>query len=230
MKVPTLADARELNLLPSVTTILKIIHKPALQEWLIEQAVLAVKTSEQKKGETDDEFVHRILSVERVQDQEAKLAADRGTAIHKAISLAVRMEEFDEQWKPYVQSALKILKELGRIVWSEKHLAGNGYAGMSDILMENEFNLVLLDFKSAKTMPAKDSWPEAKLQTAAYANCLVKVADKQILTGNIYLSTVNVGEAKLFLQEDWQRTFEEGFAPLLKYWQFANNYVPGGAR
>ena len=38
MRKPTIADARKLKLLPSVTSILKVIDKPALTTWKIEQA------------------------------------------------------------------------------------------------------------------------------------------------------------------------------------------------
>src|SRR5512139_1672294 len=72
----TLADARKLNLLPSVTTILKILHKQALVNWLIEQAVLAAMTTPRLPGEQDDAFIERVLHTERVQDQEAEAARD----------------------------------------------------------------------------------------------------------------------------------------------------------
>lgn len=228
LKVPTLADARELQLIPSVTTILRILHKPALQDWLIEQSVLAVLTTPRHPGEQDDAFIRRVLHDEKVQDQEAKTAADRGTMIHDAIASHLKGEQYDPRGLPYVEAVLPIIKMLGRIQWTEKNLAGDGYAGRSDILLENDINLILLDFKSAKTMPTKDSWPEHRLQTAAYAKTLGNVADKHVITGNIYLSTVEVGKVAYFLQEDWLRTYEEGFMPLVKYWQFSNDYIPGG--
>jgi hypothetical protein len=56
----TLRDARKLNLVPSVTTILGIAAKPALENWKIDQAVLAATTLEQHNSETLDEFRSRI--------------------------------------------------------------------------------------------------------------------------------------------------------------------------
>lgn len=226
MKSPNLTDARELNLLPSVTTILKVLHKPALQDWLIEQAVLAVMTTPRMKEETQDEFIHRVLQVERVQDQEAKSAADKGTAIHDAIECAINGKPFDDAWRPYVQAVFPIIESLGKVAWSEKIVVGDGYAGRSDLLIESDSRLILTDFKTSKTMPKKESWLEHKLQTAAYARTLGNTADKHVITANIYISTVIPGQAELFLQEDWVRTYTEGFAPLLKYWQYANSYVP----
>lgn len=226
MKSPTLADARELNLLPGVTTILKVMHKPALQDWLIEQAVLAVMSTPRKPQEKDDEFVHRVLHVDKIQEQEAEAAAERGRSIHDAIELALHAQPFDERWKTYVMAVFPIVESLGKMVWTEKYLIGDGYAGRSDLLVENENSIVLLDIKTAKKMPEKGSWLEHKMQTAAYAETLGNVADRHILTGNIYVSTSDPGKVILFVQEDWKDTYLKGFRKLLEFWQWYNNYYP----
>lgn len=226
-KQPTLTDARQLGLLPSVTTILKILHKPNLQDWLIEQAVLAVMTTPQRDGETRDEFVHRVLTVDRVQDQEADAAADRGKLIHDALEKAVKNEEYPASLLMYVSPVLSVVRQLGRVVWTEKHLVGDGYAGRADILLQDEHTLTLLDFKTAKTMPKKQSWSEHMLQTAAYAQTLGNTESNRIVTGNIYISTTTPGEVALFLQSDWQLTYANGFRKLVDYWQWVNAYCPG---
>lgn len=228
MKKTTLREARELGLLPSVTTILRVLDKPALNAWLIEQSVLAVVTTPRKAGEKDDEFIHRVLHEERVQDAEAATAADRGTQIHDAIANALEAKEFDPQFKVYVEAVLPVIEFMGKVRWVEKILVGNGYAGRSDILIEGEDNLALLDFKSAKTLPKTESWTEHRLQSSAYAAALGNTGDKRLITGNIYLSTTLPGQTALFLQDDWRRTYEQGFVPLLKLWSFLNSYVPGG--
>ena len=225
MKKPNITDAKELGLLPSVTTILKLLNKPALNQWLTEQAVNAVLTTPRLEGEALDAFVHRVLHEESVQDEEARMAADKGTAIHDAIEKCVNGKEFDVAWKPYVEGALKEIANLGKIVWCEKILIGDGYGCRADILLETERHLALLDWKTTKKLP-KESYLEHKLQTAACAKCIGNVADKHIITGNIYISTVIPGATFLSLQEEWTDTYERGFKPLLQYWQFANNYRP----
>ena len=80
-----LRDARKLNLLPSVTNVIKLLHKEALVNWMIEQACLAILTAPRQKDEKDDDFVYRVLQVEQQQNQEAKIARDRGTDIHDAL-------------------------------------------------------------------------------------------------------------------------------------------------
>ena len=229
MKKPNITDARELGLLPSVTTILKVLDKPALNAWKTEQSVLAVLTSVRKPGEKDDEFVHRVLSVEQVQNQEASQAADKGTAIHDAVELCLQGKEFNVAWKPYVEGVLPVLSNLGKIIWTEKILVNPeaGYAGRTDIGLETERDIFIVDLKSTRSMPKNEPWIEARLQTASYAKCIGNVADKHVITGVIYISTVLPGAVKLFLNENWQETYERGFKPLLSYWQFANNYRPG---
>ena len=105
MKVPTLADARKLNLLPSVTTVLRILDKPALNEWKIEQGVLAVMTTPQLPGEEMDAFIHRVLHVEKVQDQEGKKARDRGTDIHAALESYFLGREVSDELRPWIEPA-----------------------------------------------------------------------------------------------------------------------------
>lgn len=227
MKKTTLADARELDLLPSVTTILRVLDKPALNEWKTEQAVLAALTSPRLSGESVDDFIHRIFQVERVQEAEAAAAAAKGTGIHDAIADALQAKPFDPQYTPYVKAVFPMIEALGKVVWVERILIGDGYAGRSDLLVENDVNQVLLDFKSTKKIP-KQSYDEHKIQTAFYAKTLPKPANKHLLTGNIYLSTANPGEISLSAQEDWEETYERAAKPLIQIWNFLNDYYPGG--
>lgn len=226
-RATTIKDAREHGWLPSVSAIVNVASKPQLERWKILQACTAVLTSPRRDGEGLDAFMDRVLFVDKEGEQEAKKAADRGTAIHDAVALAIKSEPFDEQWKPYVESAFRIINMLGKILWSEKVLVGYGYAGRADLLLENGKAIILPDIKTAKTMPKSDSWDSHKLQTAAYAAALGNTGDKPIITANIYLSTVNPGEAVYFLQDKWRTTYVCGFKPLLDYWCFANDFYPG---
>lgn len=225
MKSPNITDARELSLLPSVTTILKVLNKPALTQWLIEQAVLAAVTTPRLVGEADDAFIHRVMNVEKLQDEEAQMARDKGTAIHDAIAACLTGKDFNVAWKPYVDAALNELANLGKIVWTEKILVGDGYAGRGDCLTETPNSLTFVDFKTSKKLP-KESYLEHRIQTAAYAKTHGNSADKHILTANIYISTVIPGEAFTSVQENWLDTYERGFVPMMKLWQFLNSYYP----
>ena len=226
MKTPTLADARILNLLPSVTSIIRVLNKPALNNWLTEQAVMAVMTTPRNEGEPIDEFINRVLNVEKIQDQESKVASDRGTAIHDAIECCIQGLPFDDEWRPYVEAVLPVVESLGKVIWSERHIVGEGYAGRADILLDNGNTICLPDFKTTGKLPKNGSWPEHKIQTAFYMATIGNTADRHQITGNIYISTTKPGEVALFLQEDWPNTFEKCCKPLLQVWQFLNSYYP----
>lgn len=225
MKSPTLADARKLGLVPSVTTLLKVLAKPQLEAWKIEQAILAVLTTPRLPGEADDAFAKRVLSDEKIQDQEASKARQLGTDIHSAIEAAFSAKDWPAELSPYVEPVLKWQNETGKVMWTEEILVGKGYAGKADaLLMGNGF--VLVDFKTTSKLPEKDSWLEHKLQTAAYAAALYSTANDPIRTCNVYISTKTPGQFAAFFQDDWRSTFENGFLPLIKFWQWSNRYTP----
>lgn len=224
MKSPTLADARKLNLRPSVTKIIGILDKPALNDWKIEQACLAILTSKQNDGEALDAFVHRVLHEERVQDQEAAKARDVGTQIHDALEAALTGKEWDRSLTAFVEPIIAWQQATGKVYWAEKILVGNGYAGRADVLIEMPSGLLLADFKTTGKLPDKDSWLEHKLQTAAYAATLP--VDKPIATGNVYISTKEPGKYAVFTQADWKQTYACGFLPIVGYWQWSTGYKP----
>ncbi len=232
-RATTLKDARALNLLPSVTTILKVLDKPGLNRWLVEQAVLAVKTSPQLPGESLDAFIDRILNQERVQDQERDIAAKRGVAIHNALEMLCQGQgEFVEpDIAPWVRPAYEAIAAKGAVAATERILVGRGYAGRTDIILECADWWEVLDYKSTKGLPEKGAWPEHRLQLAAYAKAFLdKLPDtcnkRRVRVANMYISTVECGKFAVWETEEWFETYERGFSPLLTYWQFATGHQP----
>ena len=114
MKSPTLADARKLNLVPGVSTILKVLAKPELTNWLIEQAVLSVMTSPRLAGEEPDAFIKRVLGEDK-QAGEAAKARDLGTDIHneleRLMSAPSPKPACDPDLAPYIVPAFSWLME-----------------------------------------------------------------------------------------------------------------------
>ena len=78
----TLRDAKKLGLLPSVTTIMKAAASPGLEAWKMNQMMLAALTLPRGEGENEESFIKRIQADSR---EHAKMAAERGTAVHAAI-------------------------------------------------------------------------------------------------------------------------------------------------
>lgn len=230
VRAPNIKDAREMHLVPSVTGVLQLLNKPNLNSWKEEQAVLAVLSTPKHPGESLDAFVHRVMQVERVQEQEAAKARALGSAIHDAIEKAMNNHAWDLALAPFVKPIIDWRMSIGNVIWTEQVLVGNGYAGRADLLMESEqFNcLMLTDFKTTGTLP-RESYDEHKLQTAAYAAAVKRgnpSDNRPIWTTNVYISTKEPGKFVVHSQHDWMRTFLMGFKPILEYWQWANNYFP----
>lgn len=214
----TIADARKLGLLPSVTNILSCLRKPALESWKIEQACLSVLTAPHKEGEALDAFVQRVLHYEKQHEQEARDAADLGTRVHKALEDELSGRIADHEMLPWVEPVWEHLNKLGaKVVATEKVVVGDGYAGRFDCLTEN----TVWDFKTTKTLPTKCSWPEHSLQLAAYAYSLPLFTG---MVGNIYISTTEPGKIAVFQNPYWRGRDYEAFRHLLEYWRIVNDF------
>lgn len=233
MRKTTLADARKVNALPSVTNILNILDKPALTAWKVEQGVLAVLTTPRQPGEADDAFVHRVLQVERVQDQEVEKARDMGTAIHDAIERYYTGQEIDPELNKYIAGAIIEVNKLGELVSAEHVLVGHGYAGRTDLILKGPECYWILDFKSCKKLPKKEAYPEHVMQLAAYAAAwlrkfsLAGETAGDVRTANCYISTTEPGKFILIEHDpDWEDAYHAGFKPALALWSFLNDYQP----
>lgn len=228
----TIADARKVGAIPSVTTVLKILDKPGLNNWRIEQAVLAVLTSPKKDGESEDDFVKRILHTEEQQEQEGQKARDIGVEIHDAIEAALNNQPVPANVTRFVDPVLDLLnKEIpGRLFeWTEVILVGKGYAGRADLVTDTKDSLWIVDFKTTKKLPTKEPWQEHKLQLSAYAATQVPKASEKLVTirtANLYISSLEPGKLAWFEVKDWAAVLSQGFIPLLDVWQWMNNYRP----
>jgi hypothetical protein len=222
MRATTLADARKMNLLPSVTTITKVLNAPALVEWLRREAILAAVTTPRIEGEDLDAFVERCLNVDA--EDTADKAKQLGTDIHDAIEKAMAGKGFSDELMKFVGPVVECTAKIGRIIAAEKIVVGDGFAGKLDCLLENDLFINVIDFKTtkAKKLPTK-SYPEHRLQLAAYCGALIDIGHKQISNFNVYISTINPGEISVCHNPDWQQEFEI-FKKVLDIWQWQNNY------
>lgn len=219
----TVADARKHGYLPSPTTILKLMAKPQLDTWKQEQACLAVLTSPRREGESLDAFVHRVLHEDREQDAERDAAGRMGTEIHNAIECALKGLPCNPNLLPYVNAVLEKIKPLGRVVFTEKILVGDGYAGRTDAGMENDTTITVLDFKGCKSLP-KAPYDEHRMQMAAYAAALGNTGDKIVQCANVYIDRNIPGDVVVHPIWNWQDEYRK-FRLLLTYW-YLSNEVP----
>lgn len=221
----TLRDARKLGLLPSPTSILKVLDKPQLTSWLIEQSCLAVLTAPRRAGEELDAFVERVLHTERQQDEQAQKARQLGTDIHDGVEQVLNGYPCMLNVTDYVMPAVEAMKQFGVLVGSEEVVVGDGYAGRLDAWFQDSTRKqTVVDVKTtgAVTLPTEAYW-EHRVQCAAYAKALPLAVTDQ--TTVVYVSTRIPGEVSLCVQTDWSREWR-AFELLLQYWQTANNYNP----
>ena len=220
----TLRDARKLSLVPSVTTIIRCAAAPGLEYWKVQQAIMAALTLPKVDGESEEAYLSRILSDSKEQ---ARKAAERGTAIHAAVQGHYEGEPPSEEFFPHVQAADKALYEWTQ--WKEWRAEESfahplGFGGKVDL---RATSLFLADAKTkefdeagAKTLK---TWDEHAMQLAAYRHGLGMDKARCAI---VYVSTTTPGLAKLIeipeeeLQKGWKC-----FYSLLHFWQAKNNYT-----
>ena len=110
----TLRDAREENLVPSVTTVLNVAAKPALTNWLQEQVLLAALTLPKLDNETEQDYIKRIVNDSK---QQGRAAADLGTDIHAAVQSFYEGKEYPRHQK-HVKGVYKAITDFfGDKIW-----------------------------------------------------------------------------------------------------------------
>lgn len=223
MRNTTLADARKQNLLPSATTILSLLDKPALTRWRQVNAIEAALTTPRLPGEDLDTFAERVLNVDTESIGDA--AKQRGTDIHALIEQALAGYGDVLSGNPlseYVLPVLEACRKFGAVQAAEKVVVGDGYAGKLDAVFSDAGMLTVVDFKTSKTMP-KSPYVEHRLQLACYAKAF---GQGNIQTANIYIDSNNPGKLAVYVDTEWHEAYENGFKPLLAYWQWVKGYTP----
>lgn len=133
-RATTIADARKMGLVPSVTTVLSVLAKPALETWKVRQGILAALTLTRDPGEADEAYLARVMADSQ---QQAKSAAAEGTRIHDAIEAHFHGRYFDPRYEPHVEAVLAELRALfpGVNDWiAERSFASEiGYGGKVDL-------------------------------------------------------------------------------------------------
>jgi hypothetical protein len=216
-RATTLRDARKLNLVPSVTTILSVAAKPALEAWKLNQMMLACLTLPKVDGETEEQFIERIVKDSKEQ---AKKAAERGTIIHGALESffeGVYLADFMD-YQNGVDKGL--LDTFGTPTWAtEKSFAHElGFGGKVDLHSKDGDGMVV-DFKTKEFKdPSKvDAYDDQLLQLAAYR---VGLGIPKARCANVYVSVTDPGLVKVieWSEEELQRGWAM-FQALLTYWQ-----------
>lgn len=215
----TLRDARKESLVPSVTTILNVAAKPALNQWLQRQVLLAALTLPRRPEEPEDEYIARIMDDSKEQ---GRAAADFGTDIHASIQ-SFYEGQASNRHQDYVKGCVEALQGyFGHQAWvAERAFAHEiGFGGKCDLHAQN----LVVDVKTKEfTDPDKvDAFEDHMMQLAAYR---VGLGMPDARCANIFVSRNTPGLVKIIEwdQADLKRGWEM-FHSLLTFWQIKNQH------
>ena len=215
-RATTLRDARELNLYPSVTTIIGVAAKPSLENWKVDQALMAALTLPQGEDESLDDFIKRAK--QDAKEQGIK-AAQKGTEIHAQIEAG-----FSGKDSPAYQSVRDELDKLfpGRDWIAEGSFASDlGFGGKIDLYSQDIF----VDFKTKDGLPDKaPMYDEHGMQLSAYAQGM-SISQPQRLSIFIDRNDPTKVLSHLWDTETHQKHLDM-FLSLLAYWQSSKGYKP----
>lgn len=167
---------------PSVTTVLGILDKPAVGIWRAKGSARALLEADgfiPDEWSEDERVGWALAQIDEYRDQ----AADLGSSVHLLANIAGRDESdskafpIGERELPYVDAFRRFLDRYSasNIVSSEHAVwSANGYGGTFDLIMRIDDELALLDIKTSS-----GAYAETALQLAGY-----RWADSIILPGD----------------------------------------------
>ena len=143
----TLRDARKFRYVPSVTTVLGVMAKPALETWKVKQGIMAALTLSRDPQESDDDYLARVM---RDSKEQAIAAAEEGTRIHDAIECSFTGKPIPGSYRLHVDATRDRIEQMFPAIrdWipeaSFAHEAGFG--GKVDL--HSPSTGIVIDYKS----------------------------------------------------------------------------------
>lgn len=202
----TIKDAKEQKLLPSVSSILKVVANPALDRWKMMKVAEACYKQPPIGDESLDDYTRTIL--DKAFD-EASEAADLGTRIHANIEAQLTNNPFPHTEAEALEPALAALdkvKGMGlNVKASEERVVckRHGFAGTCDLLFNTDDGIFgALDFKTTKTkadepITTRFGQPaQIAAYLAAYWNGGRGVIEDNV-GYNLYVSTTEIGRVDI---------------------------------
>lgn len=228
----TLRDARELGLLPSVTNILGVMAKDALNNWKEAQTIQACFDTPPAPGEPVEVWAERVREIAGTKLETARTF---GKAIHSAcesINLG-KVPQVQPEHYHFVEHYQDWFKNIGEVIFAEKVLVGDGWAGTTDMIaVHKTHGLVVVDFKTQGIKEGKkptfyESWIAqlAAYQTAA-CSLLAGQGTPKCLSLAINSTRPEPCVEKLWTDEEansgWQL-----FTACKQIWRITKDYYPG---
>lgn len=239
----TLADARKVMALPSVTNVLGVLAKPGLDAWKIEQGIMAALTLPRLPDESLDVFAHRVVAD---MGEQVEKAADFGSAIHAACEAYALEKQLPEDphlrehlgsWVSWFDANVERVASIEQVYVEHEH----GYAGRVDMVAllrggsrtpnGNGPQWAVVDFKTQKikrstrgeAKPAfYETWP---LQLAAYRQAILASGAKNVRgLVSVVIDSAQPGPVHV---KHWDGVDYFGsFLAALELWKYVKDYDP----
>jgi len=242
-KCPNITDARELGLLPSVTTIIgDVKRKQAMENWRLWKYGNSAYSNADRAATLDFNRWHSRNKDEAFAS--VGEAADLGTQIHLIVESVINNEEIPDvemEVSPDLMVGFsEVWNELGLSVLDTEYSFAHplGYGGRGDLvaLANDGYDLVFVDWKTRDTKPGKtiDFYGELPVQLIAYAHGWHKNMHKTLNAFETRLISVVISRTEHGRVEykEWPQSqfphYWSSFLGLFHNWCLDNNYWPGG--
>lgn len=204
MRPTTLADAKKLNLSPSVTSVIAIKSKPAINQWRENNLLLQALTLEKPKDTDLNEWAKEIV---RQWEEENAKGRDLGSLVHKLIERVLRFQAFDELEIPdrekYIEAIAKLqtgdrLKDADKLRVEETErsfVSPLGFAGTIDFIGYFEGKRSIIDFKTQSVKNGEVAiYRDWLMQLCAYYYGAFTPQKDALELINVVFSTTKPGE------------------------------------
>jgi len=215
----TLRDAKSLGLVPSVTTVMKMIAVPSLENWKMNQLLNSVMSLKQDENESDIAFMYRC---KEDSNKIGKKAAEIGTKIHAQIEKGFLGKSKTKAYK----AVRKILDEKypnEKWIAEPSFCAKEGYGGKIDLYSKSG---IFVDFKTKDNLKEKDAknlvYDSHGIQLSAYAQGCGYEKPERV---SIFIDRKDTSVVLCYVWE--QDTHERHlgmFNSILNYWKLSKNY------
>ena len=215
----TLADAKKLNLVPSVTTVLSLLAKPGLENWKMSQTIYSCMELDKEEDESLEDYLIRIKHHSSLIGKEA---SERGTEVHAMIEQGFVSDIVTE---PYEVVKDWLDEHYPNEVWiaEDSFCAKQGYGGKIDLYSQSG---IFVDFKTKDNLEGKDPkrlvYDEHGMQLSAYAQgCGFDTAERV----SIFVDRSETGVIACHVwDEESHSKHTDMFNYLLNYWKLVKNY------
>lgn len=237
MRPVTLRDARQLHLLPSVTTVLQVIAKPQLEAWKITQGIVSALTLPRLENEPLEAFAKRVV---KDSEEEVSEAADFGSTIHHAIEAHLTgdcqaLQQLPPDCIPYLNYFIKWQEQVNLLAEAKELIVVNmlhGYAGQLDFVGSmTGHDRCVIDFKTQKVRNGKaEFYDEWVMQLAAYAHAYMmqfNINDWPALV-SVVINSIEPSPIQVKVWDEPGRHIG-AFLQALNIWKYLKNYDPCAA-